>query len=335
MEKDEFQILFDYDGRELEPEWEWVKNISFVYILTENEHKIINELKYSLRSIEAFLPWFFGTIFIIMQRKKYNLTWINKNNHHIKIIDPKDFVSNEYNGNYTREIIEMYLDKIPSISERFILLNQDHYFKHFIHPIFFFNKDFFPKYNYDYGICQKMNINSSESFFKTYELIQEIFGNNYVKSNRKLVYSPISLYRDLFNPVRELYLSKILERNNQSFNFLPLYLLSTYNIYGSAQIYFPNYVAGFGKIRGIPPPILNQKRTISYYGFDITSEFILKKSILNVEIFPDLTKKLEELEKSNVLLLCIKLNDNIDKYELNSVNNFFQKLFNNKSIFEI
>ena len=36
MEKDEFQILFDYDGRELEPEWEWVKNISFVYILSNN-----------------------------------------------------------------------------------------------------------------------------------------------------------------------------------------------------------------------------------------------------------------------------------------------------------
>jgi hypothetical protein len=126
MEKDEFEILFDYDGRELEPEWEWIKNISFVYIITESKYKIINELKYSLRSIEAFLPWFFGTIFIIVQRMRFNLSWINKNNHHIKIIDPKDIVSNEYYGKYTKEIVEMYLDKITSISERFILLNKEH-----------------------------------------------------------------------------------------------------------------------------------------------------------------------------------------------------------------
>ena len=150
-----------------------------------------------------------------------------------------------------------------------------------------------------------------------------------------MTYSPIPLFRDLFKPVRELYLSKILENNNQSFTFLPLYLLSTYNIYGTAQIYYPNYVAGFGNIRNISPPNLNRKRTISFYGFDITSKFILKKSILNVDLFPYFGKKLNELEKSNVLLLCIKLHDNLDKYELNLIYNFFQKLFDKKSLFEI
>ena len=42
MEKDELEILFDYDGRELEPEWEWIKNISFVYIII---YKIKNIIK--------------------------------------------------------------------------------------------------------------------------------------------------------------------------------------------------------------------------------------------------------------------------------------------------
>ena len=115
--------------------------------VNENENKIINELKYSLRSIERFLPWFLGTIFVIVQKITNNLSWLNKNNHQIKIINPKDFISKKFNGNYTRELIELFLDKIPSISEKFILLNQNQYFKHFIHPLFFFNKDFFPKYN--------------------------------------------------------------------------------------------------------------------------------------------------------------------------------------------
>ena len=334
IEKDELEILFGYDGRDLEPEWEWVKNISIVYIIIENFDKTLNELKYSLLSIERFLPWFFGTIFIIVQRMTSNLLWLNKNNHHIKIIEPKNFVSTKFNGNYTREIIEMYLDKIPSISERFILFNQDHYFKHYIHPLFFFNKDFFPKYNYEYGSDQKVKTNLSESFIKTYEIIQEIFGINYVNNYRLLIYSPIPLFRDLFKPVRKLYLSKILESNNQSFTLLPLYLLSSYNIYGTAQIYYPNYVAGFGAIRNIPSPHLNIKRTVSYFGFDITSELISRKTILNIDLFQDVERKLEDLEKSNVLFFSIKSNDNLDKYDLNLINNFFYKLFNNKSILE-
>ena len=36
LEKDEFEILFNYDGGELEPEWEWIKNISIVYIISNN-----------------------------------------------------------------------------------------------------------------------------------------------------------------------------------------------------------------------------------------------------------------------------------------------------------
>ena len=334
MEKDELKILFNYDGRDLEPEWEWIKNISIVYIITENKDKIINELKYSLRSIEKFLPWFLGTIFIITQKMVYNLMWLNKNSHRIKIIDPKNFVSTKFYGNYTREIIEMYLDKIPSISERFILMKQDHYFKHFIHPIFFFDKNFFPKYNFDYDSSCKVKINLSKSLFKTYESIQEIFGINYVNNYRLLIYSPIPLFRDLFKPVRKLYLSKFLESNNQSFTLLPLYLLSTYNIYGTAQIYYPNYVAGFGEIRRIPPPTLNKKRTITYYGFDVTSELILKKSILNLDLFQGVEREIEELEKSDALIFSIKLNDNLNEYELQLINYFFHKLFVNKSIFE-
>ena len=115
---------------------------------------------------------------------------------------------------------------------------------------------------------------------------------------------------------------------------LPLYLLSTYNIYGTAQIYYPNYVAGFGKIRNIPSPHLNIKRIVSYYGFDITSELILRKTILNIDLFQDVERKLKELEKANVLFFSIKFNDNLDKYDLKLINNFFHKLFNNKSNFE-
>ena len=104
---------------------------------------MIDKLKLSLFSIETFLPWFIGTIFIIVEREAINLSWLNGNGKHIKIINPRIIVSKKFNNQFSKSIIEMYLDKIPSVSEKFIYINPNHYFTNFIHPRFFFNEDFF------------------------------------------------------------------------------------------------------------------------------------------------------------------------------------------------
>lgn len=335
-EKEELEILLNYDGRELEPEWQWVKKISIVYILNEKDNQTINQLKYSLRSIEYFLPWFIGTIFIIVQSINTNLSWLNINNQHIKIINPKDIVSKKIIGKCSKEIIEMYLDRIPFISERFIYLNINHYFKYYIHPRFFFNAEFFPKYNFETSLYNKINItqNIEESFLNTYEVIKDFFGNNYINV-RVLIDSPISLYRDLFRPVRKLYLSKFFNTDFKKINLLPMYLLSTYNIYGTSQIYYPNYVAGFGEIRNITPPSIKQSKKISYYGFDITSEIIIEQTIINVDLFRDVNETLSKLEKSKVLFFSINIMKNLGKSEKKLIKKFLRNLYNYKSLFEI
>ena len=337
VEKEENEFLLNYDGRELEPEWNWVRNISIVYIINENDDKILNELKFSLRSIEKYIPWFFGIIYIVVKDITYNLFWLNTKNRHIRIINSKDIVPKYFYGKYIKKDIEMYLDKIPSISERFLLLYPNHYFKHFIHPRFFFNLDFFPKYNFvnEFEEKQRNFEEENESIIETYERIKEVFGINYINSYRFLVDSPIPLYRDLFKPVRQLYLPKILQNKRQSFFIQPLYLLSTYNIYGASQIYFPNYVAGFGEIRKSRKISLNKNRTILYYGFDITSEYILKKTIININLFEDIEKHLRDLEKSNVLFFCVKLKNAFNNYELKIINNYFLNIFSKKSFYEV
>ena len=135
-----------------------------------------------MRSIEVYLPWFAGIIFIIVQNIYYDLSWLNLENEHIKIVNPEDIVPEEFHGKFTKEIIEMFLDKIPFISERFIYLNDNYYFHNFIHPRFFFNEEFFPKYNFDFGTKEKPKIIQYEerAFYKTYDIIKEYFGSNYV-----------------------------------------------------------------------------------------------------------------------------------------------------------
>ena len=91
-EKHELYTLFNYRGEKLKKEWKWIKNISIVYLLTENDIDTITLLKYSLRSIEYYLPWFNGKIFIIAQCILCNIEWVNIMNKHIKIIYPKDFI---------------------------------------------------------------------------------------------------------------------------------------------------------------------------------------------------------------------------------------------------
>ena len=334
LELEEIRILFDYKGEKLKKKWKWIKNISFVYLIDENDDLQIKQFKYSLRSIATYLPWFFGTIFIIVEAISINLSWLNINNKHIKIINPRIIVSKKFNNKFSKSIIEMYLDKIPSITERFIYIKPYHYFTNFIHPSFFFNEDFFPKYNFENEFLERPKRNTPEEkyFYKTYMIIKKIFGINYINNYRKLIDSPIPLYRDLFNPVRRIFLKNFSEKNYKNFNLLPLYLLTTYNIYGASQVYFPLYVAGFGEIKNIEPPLINKDKTINYYGFDIKSEFILKKSILNID--KDIITSINKIRENGILFSSINFRNNYNIYEINQIKEYFESTYKNKSIFE-
>jgi hypothetical protein len=169
-EKKDMISLLKYNGDELSDEWKWAKNISFVYFLkgitNKNKNRfsfinnflfrknelsnndLMNELKYSLRSLEKYLPWHQGKIYIITETQNLNqFPWLNYNHNRIKIIYQNEIIPKNYQNN-NKQAIEMFLDKIPDLSERFIYIQPHHYFKNYTHPCFFFNNNFFPKYNF-------------------------------------------------------------------------------------------------------------------------------------------------------------------------------------------
>ena len=339
-EIEEINFLFNYNGEELEPEWKWIENISIVYIIEEYKNIILDELKYSLRSIDKYLPWFKGTIFIIIEDKSF-CSSLKQNNEHLVFIHPIDIISKKFRPSYNREIIELFLDKIPDITERFIYLNKYHYFERMTHPRLFFNNDFFPKYNLGTAFEEKpkkIKNSNSISFFETYELIQNIFGKNYVNNYRYLMEGPTPLYRDLFKPVRKLYLQDIISKkaaSNGNFNILPIYLVMTYNIYGTDQIYYPEYVAGFGKIRNSPLPKLNKNRNITYYGFDITSKAILEKTNKNIIFKTNIYKTIKEIIENKTIFLSLKIKKRPNVFESKLLNYFFRNLYRKKSCYEI
>jgi len=67
---------------------------------------------------------------------------------------------------------------------------------------------------------------------------------------------------------------KVCHMKYEDEDLLPLYIISTYNIYGTNHPYYPNNIGGYGTVRQLKSVSLNPSRTIEFYGFDITSPAI-------------------------------------------------------------
>ncbi|ORX80227.1 hypothetical protein BCR32DRAFT_268962 [Anaeromyces robustus] len=320
-EREEIDALQSYsEGNEpLGDEWKWVENISIVYVFDKTEVMEIRKLKYSVQSIIKYLSWFQGKIFIVIPEKSLESkleSLVNEDaNNQIQIITSDKIVPRKYRRKCTVHTIEMYLDQIPGISERFIYLNQNQFFIKYTHPrLFFSNEGFYPKYNLQPALTRKemrSQRRNDRAFYNTFKLIENYFGRSYVHHWRFLKNAPIPLYRDLFEPVRRVYTNEL----HRAFNrggiraLLPIYLVINYNIYGTNQVYYPKYVSGYGKIKEVRLPRLNSERSIAYYGFDETSIFVeensmitdlpLTESICNNEEFN------ERRSKDNILFLSI------------------------------
>ena len=309
----------------------------------------IEELKYSLRSIDLYLPWFEGDIYIIGEGEQEEvLPWLNPQNKKIHWIHTHDLLPETVGQTLNRNIIETFLDKIPELSERFIYLRPNHFFINPVHPRFFFNQQFYPKYNFEGPLSneEKMEMKSNSkysSFFYSYDIILEYFGRLSYRKYRILKNAPCPLYRDLFEPARQLY-QEYIEDNMNHMNkekekrqeFLSLYMVTSYNIYGTEHLFYPNYVIGYPKIKNSPLPILNKNRTISIYGYDITTPIVSEKTMtVDVILTNDfvtnntLIKKLIQLKK---LFFSIKDTKDLNDYQTDKL---LHNLFNKQSFYEL
>jgi len=151
-------------GPELEPEWEWAADISIVYTWIngseplhlqqkalynggnakpDSRDRCVDELRYSIRSLIKNLVWHRGTIYIVSP-PNHVPEWLDPEFDRIKIIDQstllpeKNIKGENVNPTFNSFAIEWYLDKIEGISEQFIQINDDYFFRRPVHPSLFF-----------------------------------------------------------------------------------------------------------------------------------------------------------------------------------------------------
>lgn len=122
----------------------------------------IDELKYSLRSIEQYAPWV-NKIYILTNCAKPN--WLD-NHPLIEWIDHKDVFKQEELPTFNSHSLGLSLVNIPNLLEHFIYLNDDFFlFNRVKKEDFFTSNDLSISYLEPYGIVYHDRINYDKEFY--------------------------------------------------------------------------------------------------------------------------------------------------------------------------
>lgn len=135
-------------------------------------YREMGTLKYWFRSIEKYAPWVNKVFFITCGQKP---EWLNTDHPKLVRIDHKDYIPSKYLPTFNSNPIELNLHRIPELSERFVLFNDDVFLLKPISPDFFFiNGE--PVLPCDLSICDYFGFNNwSFSCFNDYCVLNDSF----------------------------------------------------------------------------------------------------------------------------------------------------------------
>ena len=167
------------------------------------------ELKYSLRAVEEYMPWI-NRIYIVTDNQIPD--WLATSNPKIKVVFHNQFIPQESLPLFNSEAIESYLAKIPELSTHFIYANDDMYCNRYIGKEFFFDAEGLPIVRLKHQIPFK-NLPTSmyaRSILNLQNIIKDKFGvlypyaphHNFDAYNVYDFANCIDLFKDRWNLLR-------------------------------------------------------------------------------------------------------------------------------------
>lgn len=174
MNKIDFVIDWVDDA---DPEWNVVRN---QYSMNGADTKDVryrdwNILKYWFRSVEENASWVNKIYFVTYGHLP---KWLNVNHPKIQVVNHSDYIPKEFLPTFNSNVIELLINRIPNLSENFILFNDDCFINAPVKPRDFFNKNDIPR---DSGILspQIPKINSiTHITTNNLEIINEHFSRD-------------------------------------------------------------------------------------------------------------------------------------------------------------
>jgi len=101
-------------------------------------YKDHEELKYSLRSIEMYFPYY-NNIYLVVKDDQYP-KYLNRQNSKLHVIKHSDIIPKEYLPTFNSRAIEAYLHHIPNLTEYYIYCNDDVMFLKETKPSYFIDE---------------------------------------------------------------------------------------------------------------------------------------------------------------------------------------------------
>lgn len=94
-------------------------------------------LRYWFRAVERFAPWVNRVFFVTCGQKP---EWLDDANPKLRLVSHSGFIPTEFLPTFHSNAIELNLHRIPDLSERFVLFNDDVFLLRPVQPAFFFRK---------------------------------------------------------------------------------------------------------------------------------------------------------------------------------------------------
>lgn len=109
------------------------------YSTAINRFRDWGNLQYFFRGVEKFAPWVNNIYFITWGHLP---EWLNTNHPKLKVINHKDYIPSDYLPTFNSNTIELNLHRIPELSQKFVLFNDDTFLLRPTKPEDFFDGEF-------------------------------------------------------------------------------------------------------------------------------------------------------------------------------------------------
>lgn len=208
------------------------KNINNIDSNINSRFNDNDELLYSLRSIDKYLP-FIRNIYLVTDNQIPE--WLDTDK--IKVINHKDIIPEEFLPTFNSHVIELYLHKISNLSEPFLYFNDDVMIGKELSINDFITNDKINIY-LNSGLSKKGIVTTRELGYRSaWKNSNKWLDNRFkIKERHKMNHVPIVIYKNIINKIwDEMYFELV---KTSQMKFRSIY---DYNILCSVYIYYCLY----------------------------------------------------------------------------------------------
>ena len=149
-------------------------------LLVNSRNRDNDDLKYSLRSLETYMPWWKGKLYIVTDNQRPSWLMLNDN---IIIVDHKDIIPENFLPTFNSHFIQRYVHNIEGIEDNFLLFDDDFILNNSLRPEDFIKDGILiNKFNDSVISLNKLTIKNNlwkASVFQTMNILKDKLNDNF------------------------------------------------------------------------------------------------------------------------------------------------------------